>query len=703
MGEKQLYYTSEKEWSYGDFSDENRAQNGIGIKKDRDGSFFCGSWENGLRTGIGALAEPDGGMVIGTWEDDAVKEVLCRIYKDGDCFSFFYGVIEKEKPKEGLLLRSDGNLYYGEFNEWQQNDFNGEGVRIWPNGKRIYAGRWKKGNTDIGGVMHREDGRIVGTLSNVKKGMEAKSWNNENDKLFFYGMTKDEEARNAKGLYVYSNGELYIGEMCAGEKTGKGIFRDQAGRFYFGNYEEGIIKGQGLGIKTIGEARIMIYLGGLKDTSFHGEGCSFSREQNVWIFNFLGNAKESRTDGKCLYSTGNNMLYLGNFKEGKKDGKEESISQDGTRAVMNWKMGVPDISIETITEPGPVRKKYGPEDSISSATINSIVSEDNSISEISFMGIRADETSDYQRFIQIEPGCDYELKIYYHNDANDEMSGNAVAEDVTMKVNYPKQIGPGQDAYISSIIESTNTSTPIVWDCIKISSAEELKIDYKIASAKIHNDDCTNGKVVPQSIFLPTGFRLGTDELNGKIEAGREGYITLLLHAGGEKRANSTSFRTFSGNKKQTAPEIQSIQSLNPEKKKKRSKIFVKALALTDENEYVKGITADIGENINVCIPFTNSASDKDIKLFVTLPDNVEYVKGSSKLKLSYKSEEKVKEPWIESGLVLKQFPADAEGELSFNIRFYPSSNSVGSDKVSVRLDTDDISMNAELEIVGKE
>ena len=703
MGNKQLYYISEREWSYGNFSDENRAQNGIGIKKDRDGSFFCGSWNQGMRTENGALADPDGNMVIGSWENDAVKDIFCRIYKEGENFRFFYGVLEKGKPKEGLLLRSDGKIYYGLFNEWQGNDFNGEGVMIFPNIKRIYAGRWKKGNTDIGGVMHRDDGRMIGTLSNVQKGMEVKSWNNENEKMFFYGMTRDEEARNAKGVYIYTNGEIYIGEMSAGERTGKGIFKDQLGRFYFGNYEDGILNGQGIGIRMMDDSRTFVYLGGFKNTLFHGEGCSLTRENNNWDLYSIGITKDNKTNGECFYRTKNGSFILGNYKDGKKNGKEEIIGPDGSRSEMHWKMGVPDISIEEIAEPGPMRKIYSQEESISTAALNSVVDEKNSINEMCFMGIRSDSEMNYVRNIQIEPGCDYELKVSYHNDANTVSSESTEAKDVTMKVYYPKQIIPGKEMVISAIIESKNTSTQIIWDCVKIMSSEELNLSYKIASAKINNSDRTNGKVVPQSIFTEGGFMLGSDELNGKIEAGKEGYITLILRAGGERKANSTSFQSFADRRKDQEDKMQSLQQNSQGKKKKRSKISVKALALKDENEYVKNIVADIGEKILVSIPFTNSASDKDIKLSVALPANVEYVKGSSILKLSYKNEEKLKEPWIDNSLVLKQFPADEEGELIFSLRYYPSSNSSGSDKVSVRLDTDDISMNAELEITGKE
>lgn len=692
MGRKVLKQTSEKEWYYGELSDHEKLQNGMGVKIERDGSIYYGSWEEGLRAGNGVLCEADGRLVAGEWVEDKSADKSLMIYQSSDIYTMFCGKLENGKPIEGTMICSDGKIYHGIFTEWNKDHFNGEGTIIWTD-ERIYAGRWKNRGTDIGGVIRRPDGRMTGTLSNVRDGYAAKSWQGDAEKHFFYGKLEDEEARNADGILIYTDGEFYAGKIKGGQKTGFGIYRSPDQRIYIGEWDGGVMQGNGICVKISGGA-VEFYVGEFKNTLYSGLGCLFSRINDKW-----------------------NLSYCGTWKEGEKNGE----GVDGSQNVMNWEMGTPNISLEQVRAPGPMRSWYDKKEIVSRAIFNSLENGEEFGDEKCFVGIRADADAPYQRTMQIEPGCDYELRVFYHNNADGKAaSEKGTARETKLRVFYTKMLRPGESGVVSASLTSEGCSVPIIWDGIEAAASEELNLNYKIASARIYNKCHENGRVLPQTLFTDMGTSIGEKEMDGKIPPGSSGYVTFILHASGKKREGSVSFSKQTtpigntadrgqggyeaANKSEPYPSGSNKLEGNEEGKKKRhSRISVKVLAASENGEYGKLVSADIGEVINVKIIFTNNASIQDIRISIDLPSTVEPVSGTSVLELSDGTSRKQPDDWIVKGLGFTQFPADGEGEIRFGARYFPDpANSSENMKIRAEIDTAYVTMNSELVITER-
>lgn len=705
MGRRDLQKISDKEWYFGSLADNGDTQNGTGIKRERDGSLYYGGWQNGFREGYGMLGEADGSLRVGTWSEDKFSGGIVRIWAPGDSLCVFFGKSEGVNPQDGTLLCSDERLYHGIFSDWRKGEFNGEGTIVWAN-KRIYAGHWKNGGTDIGGVIRRPDktdGKVIGTLSNVRKDFVAKSWPQESDKHFFYGITEDDEIRNANGILFFQSGEFFAGKMVGGQRSGTGLLCTPNKEFFYGNWENGTLNGYGVYMKMV-ENSISCYIGGFLDSQFEGEGCFFQRNGSAWDYEYVGSWKKGKKSGDGFLNIGEGQFFIGHFDEDQKNGTGETILEDGSRTSMLWKNGVPAISLDSVKESGPSRVMYSSPDDIAGVVLNSL-NNYSDMNEAEFVGIRADAESGYKREMLIEPGCDYEVRIFYHNDANED---SFESNGTKVRAYYSKSVDIGSEGIISAALASENAETPLIWDGIRLSSSEALPLSYKIASAKIQNRWKSNGHILPQTFFSEDGVFIGADELNGVLPAGDMGQVTFIIHAGGKKKDNSISFSSKAKSRPanandERAYDVKPAQTASCDssgKKRKRSRVSVRITGSAGNGEYGKQVVADIGEEIQVKIDFTNSASQQDIKISVNIPTVCEYVVGSTHLGLSDGSRRKQDDSWINNGLLLQNFAGDGEGEIQFRLRYFPASSSSNAEnKVSVMIETQDISMRGELQI----
>lgn len=713
MNKKILKQTSEKEWYYGNVSGDGKQQNGIGLKRERDGSLYYGFWENGLRTGFGVLCETDGGLIAGTWENDKSSDIMLKVYPPGSTLAVFCGKLVNGKPEDGTLLCADvkklKQLYHGFFSEWRKEDFDGEGAFLWPD-KRIYAGRWKNGGPDIGGVIRKPDGHITGKLSNVRNGYGVKTWQEKTEKQFFYGKTEDEEARNSNGILFYAEGEFFAGEMKGGQRTGFGLYRGLDENIYIGEWENGGMQGRGIRIRWTADF-IDFYAGEFKNSLFDGEGCTLHRTREGWNFIYNGIWKDGKKSGTGILNLYDGKLYIGGFAENQRDGAGESINPDGSRNTMHFRMGKPHVLLEQVNGPGPVRNQYGNGDILSKAIFNSLADGEEFGEEQYFVGIREEEDDSYQRSMLVAPGRDYEVRIFYHNDAdiksNDE---EGTARESRLRVFFTKRIRFGETGVVSAAISSESNILPAIWDGIAIQSTEDLSLSYKIASARIYNGSRKDGRILPQTLFTEEGVYLGADELNGILSPGSSGYVTFIVHTSGKRSENSFTFKqkivSVEDNmmQKPASKEERHRENLKGEGIRKRhSRISIGITAADGDGIYDKSVSADIGEELHIRVAFTNNANEQDLTISVTLPSALELIRDSSVLKLSDGSRRRQPDSWIEEGLVLPDFFAEGEGEMQFRLRYFPDdASSSGDMSVKAMIETADITMCKELRIMGK-
>lgn len=190
------------------------------------------------------------------------------------------------------------------------------------------------------------------------------------------------------------------------------------------------------------------------------------------------------------------------------------------------------------------RTTYTNEKPAAYATFNSITNNAAVGDERNFVRVRElGNNSKYADEVEVTPGKEYEVYIYYHNNAatNTNASGVGVATAVKASSAYPTVLHTGSRGMISGIInwsyvESTTSAakTGQVWDEAYLTTKTDgVVMRYKTGTATIHNGGQANGSVLSDALFTTDGTYLGYNKLTGVLPGCAEysGYITYTLVA----------------------------------------------------------------------------------------------------------------------------------------------------------------------------
>lgn len=184
---------------------------------------------------------------------------------------------------------------------------------------------------------------------------------------------------------------------------------------------------------------------------------------------------------------------------------------------------------------GPERPTYTNQKPADHATFNSITNNAAVGDERDF--VRIEEKSSgrpYSSEITLEAGKQYEVYIYYHNDASETYNDKdhnyvGIARDVRLSSSFPQSLAKNQRAAVTGRITSTNAEPAAVWDEAYVTAKEDMTLHYVTASAKIYNQWPVNGSVLPMSLFSSEGTFIGLDKLNGAIK-GCERYSGQIVY-----------------------------------------------------------------------------------------------------------------------------------------------------------------------------
>ena len=698
MSKKVLDRTPDGVLYFGSKPSSDGSLSGAGLKKERDGTYYVGEWKNNLRDGYGAFFGIDGQVIISQWEGDRADGPSICVYSPDSQYVLFHGTLEKGNFKDGTAVFADGRLYHGIFSEWRGMEFDGEGALMFRDG-RIYAGRWKNGGTDVGGVIRRKTGQMTGTLMNTRPGFEVESWPQDSEKRFFYGKTADEDVRNATGILFYSNGGYFIGTFRGGLKCGKGTIQDEDGRIRIGEWKNDRQTGGGIAFKKYA-AGLRLYLGEFLNDQYNGEGTLMEYKNGCWTLLYSGTWRNGTYSGTGLLHLGDEKYYLGEFQDGLQNGKGETVDKDGLRAVSQWKMGSPSADLKNVYEPGPERRLYDSGEKIPVVVFNSLKQGGEFGGQKLFVGIRSEEDVNYSRSIQLEPGFEYEVRVAYCNNADSSLpEADSSAKDVRLRVYFSDSVGPSRRAIVSASISAENAKPAMIWDSVILRADEEIPVSYKIASAKIWNNQGCRGKILPQTLFTGAGARLGGDELDGIVRAGDffSGYVTFTLKTGGKSRREKHPVRE----RTKALPNVSAKDApIQGEGKRKRSRVSVKIVSPVRKTDYTKAINAALGEEILWKVLFTNSASSQNLRIRVTLPSCLEYVANSGVLTGTGLQKTGLRDSWIHEGTSIDGFAGDGEGEIAFRTRYFPSSQDHANPAIiGVEIETPVITMRSEASI----
>ena len=114
----------------------------------------------------------------------------------------------------------------------------------------------------------------------------------------------------------------------------------------------------------------------------------------------------------------------------------------------------------------------------------------------------------------VQPGKEYLLRIFVHNNANQSLnaSGKGVAVNTKVKVTLPTQTA--KDLAATAAISADNAKPQTVTDTLNFKSANNVKLTYVPGSAEIDTKDIKGVKL--SDSIVTTGATVGSDAINGK-------------------------------------------------------------------------------------------------------------------------------------------------------------------------------------------
>ncbi|MBQ3292834.1 hypothetical protein IJG93_00805 [Candidatus Saccharibacteria bacterium] len=204
------------------------------------------------------------------------------------------------------------------------------------------------------------------------------------------------------------------------------------------------------------------------------------------------------------------------------------------------------INIAKVDAWGPTdRPTYTNEKPADYATFNSITNNVAVGDERNFVRIREAGTEDvFTDEVEVIPGHEYEVYIYYHNNAASDTnaSGVGVATNVRVSSAYPTVVNTDERGMVSGIIDWSyvtpddpdNAKEGSVWDEAYVTTKTDgTVLRYKTGTAIIHNGGEANGSVLPDALFTKEGTPIGYNKLTGTLPGCAEysGHITYTLVA----------------------------------------------------------------------------------------------------------------------------------------------------------------------------
>lgn len=209
----------------------------------------------------------------------------------------------------------------------------------------------------------------------------------------------------------------------------------------------------------------------------------------------------------------------------------------GTLATVGFSL----TAFASVSAWGPERATFTMEQPATYPTFNSITNNPSIGDERDFVRvgeINADVT-DLRNEVEVVPGRQYLVYIYFHNNASSTFNDAAhdysgVAVRTRMSTAFSTVLTPSDKGKISATITADNSNPGSVWDEAYLTTkTNKVLMRYVTGSAKIHSDWKASGSVMPSTLFTEEGALLGLNNLNGIIPGCEEyhGVVRYVLQA----------------------------------------------------------------------------------------------------------------------------------------------------------------------------
>lgn len=177
------------------------------------------------------------------------------------------------------------------------------------------------------------------------------------------------------------------------------------------------------------------------------------------------------------------------------------------------------LGVSSATSWGPDRKTFTIEKPADYITFNSITNNPHVGDERNFVVVKdaANQNSGgWQDNITVQPGKEYLVRIYVHNNAADNL--NLVAQNTRVKASVPTTTG--KSVPLSGFVSADNARPTEVWDDVNFNSTRDFNLAYVAGSARVYNNGYAaggNGVAMPDSIVTSAGAPVGYEKADGKV------------------------------------------------------------------------------------------------------------------------------------------------------------------------------------------
>lgn len=248
---------------------------------------------------------------------------------------------------------------------------------------------------------------------------------------------------------------------------------------------------------------------------------------------------------------------------------------------------------------GPERPTFTMANPANYVTFNSITNNPDQGDERNFVRIREAGAGNYGDEIQLQAGKEYEVSVFYHNNAATHLndSGVGVALNTAMRVQMPATVKAGEKANFVGYVSASNAKPQQVWDSAYGTASKDLALRYVANSAKVHTKGAINGQQIPETLYT-TGAALGYNAFDGKVPGCNdfEGWVVYRVKA--------------------VAPEF----------------TVEKTVSKVGANAFSKSISVNAGDELEYKIQYKNTGTVTQTNVVVKdqLPAGVTYVAGST-------------------------------------------------------------------------
>lgn len=141
--------------------------------------------------------------------------------------------------------------------------------------------------------------------------------------------------------------------------------------------------------------------------------------------------------------------------------------------------------------------------------------------------------------IEVIPGKQYLVYIYFHNNASEtfntaDHNHSGIALGTKLASSFSTVLTPSEKGTITGTITANNSNPTSVWDEAYMTTAtDKVLLRYVSGSAKIYNDFATNGSILSENLFTKDGTLLGLTSFNGAIPGCEQyhGVVSYILQA----------------------------------------------------------------------------------------------------------------------------------------------------------------------------